>query len=870
MPRDDDISTRTPLHSPTKRLVILLAVVLAVVITLGFTLLDKKRESDIRNAEHAALLASRSVAASLSALLRQIDLTLLTVSDETIRHYEQGGIDERGLSAFIDRHFRRLPYLDSLRISDRNGVVLLGSGNAPTKRVSMADRDYYRYLVQHPDAGMILSLPIIGRISGKLVIACVRRINLKDDSFAGVVFGVIPLEILADTLRTSSGLTRSEILLSHEGGPLLLRIGNGTTHAVEGGEPLPRGSLIAGIASPDAGENQVVRGESPYDGVVRSYASSRVQGVNLRVVVGSSLSQLITDHRRNSLVFAAFTILLLLLAVAVVFVEHRYWHAAESARETVERAAREWQTTFDAMTESVAIMGVDRKIVRCNRATAEILGKSYQEIIGSDCCAVFHGEQGGFSGCPFDEVLERKETLSITFLSGDRYLEATMHPVQAPDGSIHSLIHLVRDVTDERRLTDRLRDVTELFELILRYTPVYTFVKRIEGNVSRVVAASDNFREMIGLSGSEMVGRTMEEIFPPEFAAKITADDMDVVRNNHKYEEEEVFGGIHYLTVKFPIIRSSGEHLIAGFTVDVSRLKKAEAELRSMQDQLIRQEKLAAVGQLAAGIAHEINNPVGFVRSNLVSLQKYVTRLLVYLETVEAGAAPWLPRHLAGIFRSKRRSANIDYIREDLPGLLNESLEGIERVRKIVSDLLSYARNDAETIRTVDLCECIEKSVTILWNEIKHRCTLDRQLSPLPPVACDPQRISQVFVNMISNALHALPEQGGKIIIRTFTDEGFAVVSISDNGTGIPPDLIPLIFDPFFTTKEAGKGTGLGLSISRKIVERYGGEIGVESEVGRGTTFFIRLPADQTNGGAGETIAGGVKIKILDMKGGEQ
>jgi two-component system NtrC family sensor kinase len=272
------------------------------------------------------------------------------------------------------------------------------------------------------------------------------------------------------------------------------------------------------------------------------------------------------------------------------------------------------------------------------------------------------------------------------------------------------------------------------------------------------------------------------------------------------------------------------------------RGRRAEEELRTMQEQLFRQDKLAAVGQLAAGIAHDINNPVGFVKSNLVSLRKYTSRLLAWVDTVDGEVLRWLPRRVKGELETRRRQLNMAYIRDDLPSVIDESLEGVERIRKIVSDLLSYARNDAEAVKPVDLLSCIDSSVSLLWNEIKHRCELIRECAPLPPVLCDPQRISQVFVNIISNALHALPPEGGRLTIQTLVEGESAVVRFIDNGSGIPADILTRIFDPFFTTKEPGKGTGLGLAISHQIVQRYGGSIEVESQEGSGTTFTIRLP----------------------------
>ncbi|GAB4301939.1 MAG: hypothetical protein Fur0034_16300 [Desulfuromonadia bacterium] len=833
------IEDQRNLRVPTKKLASFFLFVLVTSLSIGLYLLEGKRESDLGRGEEKVFLATRFTAHSLSSLLKQIDLTLQTVADETARQLTLGGIDEERLSLFIERHFRRIPWLDSLRITDRDGVVLLGSGNAATRRVTIADRDYYQYLLRHPDAGMVLSRPVIGRISGKLVVTAARRITLPDGSWGGVVYAVVPVEEIARLLRELSVGDGGEKSLLGADYSVILRVSGKTLHAVAGGERVPPGLLPSG-----APEKWTFSRVSPFDGVHRIYSLARVPDVGLQILAGASRDEVLREFLRDRLILLGVILLLTIGAALVVVYEHRFWIGMHAVKRVVEHAAHEWQTTFEAMADSVSVMTPDRRITRCNRATAQLLERRFEEIVGKRCCDLFHGGEQ-FPRCPVDEAMERGSVVSATFRRGERFFDVSVQPVVEDDGTISSLVHLVRDVTRERTLTLQLQEMTELFDLILAHTPVYTYIKRIDGDRVRVVAASENFREMIGIPGSDMVGKCMEEIFPPSFAAKITADDLQVARQGEKREFEEEFDGRYYLSVKFPLRHSDQQTLIAGFTIDITHLRKAEEELRNMQEQLIRQEKLAAVGQLAAGGAHEINNPVGFVKSNLTSLGKYVPRILSWLDAVEGESFPWLPRRVRGELAARRRSQNIDYIRDDISPLIQESLEGVERIRKIVSDLLAYARNDAETVKTVDLTACIESSVSILWNEIKHRGELIRDLSALPPVFCDPQRLSQVFVNIIANAIHALPDDGGKLTIQSRLEGETAVVRFIDNGCGIPEHILPHVFAPFFTTKEAGKGTGLGLAISRQIVERYGGSIQVESEEGKGATFTVRLPVAQ-------------------------
>ena len=266
------------------------------------------------------------------------------------------------------------------------------------------------------------------------------------------------------------------------------------------------------------------------------------------------------------------------------------------------------------------------------------------------------------------------------------------------------------------------------------------------------------------------------------------------------------------------------------------------AERKVMQAQLIQQEKLASIGQLMAGIAHEINNPVGYVRSNLESLRKYSDRIIKYINYLQPLAERFLPDNVAGEMNEHRKSGKVDMVINDYRNLIDETIEGVERVKKIVLDLKTFSRKDAEERETVDINRSLESVLSIVWNEIKYVADLQRDFSPIPPVNGYPQKLGQVFLNLLVNASHAISEHG-TITVRTWLEEGMVCVSISDTGCGIPPDVLPHIFEPFYTTKKAGNGTGLGLSICENIVRTHDGYIEVDSEIGKGATFTVRLPA---------------------------
>lgn len=268
-------------------------------------------------------------------------------------------------------------------------------------------------------------------------------------------------------------------------------------------------------------------------------------------------------------------------------------------------------------------------------------------------------------------------------------------------------------------------------------------------------------------------------------------------------------------------------------------LQKAYNDLANSQQRILQQEKMASIGQLAAGVAHEINNPIGFITSNLGTLEKYIKRLFDYLESQAAAIVSDgdVAEHLVQM----RKTLKIDYILNDIPSLLSESLDGADRVKKIVQDLKSFSRSDDAEPKPADLVQCLDSTINIVWNELKYKAELVRDFQELPPVVCHAQQLNQVFMNLLVNAAHAIKERG-IIKVSTRTDGSCVLISISDNGCGIEPQNISRLFDPFFTTKPIGQGTGLGLAIAYDIVKKHKGDIEVDTQIGIGTTFTVRLP----------------------------
>ncbi len=282
------------------------------------------------------------------------------------------------------------------------------------------------------------------------------------------------------------------------------------------------------------------------------------------------------------------------------------------------------------------------------------------------------------------------------------------------------------------------------------------------------------------------------------------------------------------------------EQLLVLFN-DLTERKQVEQERAALQTQLIQQDKLASIGQLAAGVAHEINNPAGFTKSNLVTLTTQLTRITSYIKSMEELIAHSSDQALPGSIARLQEELRIVPILQGAENLLSDCVDGTERIVRIVQNLKIFAHRDTEKTEPVNLNNSLDTILSIVWNEIKQVATLEKQYGELPEIRCNLQQISQVFMNLLVNAAQSIRD-AGSIIVKTWADPDAVCVVIADTGCGIPPENLDKIFDPFFTTKDVGKGTGLGLSISAEIVKKHGGSITVESHVDKGSTFTVRLP----------------------------
>lgn len=455
-------------------------------------------------------------------------------------------------------------------------------------------------------------------------------------------------------------------------------------------------------------------------------------------------------------------------------------------------------------------------------------------------------------------------------------------PLRNSKGQLVGAIETLQDVTSRRDAEDALRrqqlalewSVAERtaevraqhqqIEALLENAPI-GIVKIQDGLISRL---NDTFVEMFELQDLPMDQLRIEHIFA-------SRDDYDFIRKmsrpmlkagaafNYEASMKTHLGNLRWiqligysaqpgagdesswwLLLDRTDIKTAHENLQKNF----DRIKDINKKLEEAQNQLLQSEKMASIGQLAAGVAHEINNPLGFVSSNIGSLGRYSKDLLDVGRAAKAllkrqdrapEDRPW--SDLAAAFER----FDFDFLVEDLPDLLSETEDGLNRVKRIVQDLKDFSRVDHDEWAEADINQGLDSTLNVVRNEVKYKAEVIKNYADLPRVKCLAAQINQVFMNLIVNAAQAIQEKG-RIVLQTELRNGWVVVSVSDTGCGMSEDVKNRIFEPFYTTKPVGQGTGLGLSLSYSIVQKHGGRIEVESTPGVGTTFSVHLPLVQS------------------------
>lgn len=551
---------------------------------------------------------------------------------------------------------------------------------------------------------------------------------------------------------------------------------------------------------------------------------------------------------------------------------------------------------------SVASLVIDRyhRVTHWNTACERMTGIKRQEVVGSrDGWKAFYTEKRPLLAdmivdCVDEATMQSfyggKMVRSSSIAGGveveaffpqlgssGRWLFFTAAPLYDADRNVIGAIETLQDVTARRKSEEALlRHRAELeetvkqrsaelaataqdLELFIANSPIGVAFSK-DGLIQRVnPAMADMFGyaapDMIGLPGraaylSDEDYANFGRYAGPRFARgepihlemwMRRADDLPIWVQIDAYvaNSADTGRGTWWMMQDRSDIRFAQEQL----QVRIDELDAMNHRLEEAQNQLLQQDKMASIGQLAAGVAHEINNPIGFVSSNLNTLRQYVDGLLGLSSACDAVLAAPEDASVLALLAEKREEVEIEFLREDLPMLLDESAEGLGRVKKIVQDLKDFSRVDHSDWQEADLNVGLESTLNVVRHEVKYKAEVVKKLAPLPQVMCLAAQLNQVFMNLIVNAAHAIADKG-TITLLSGVSEDWVWVQVEDTGCGMSAEVRRRIFEPFFTTKDVGKGTGLGMSLSFSIIQKHGGSIQVRSTVGVGTAIRVWLPVE--------------------------
>jgi PAS domain S-box-containing protein len=507
-------------------------------------------------------------------------------------------------------------------------------------------------------------------------------------------------------------------------------------------------------------------------------------------------------------------------------------------RAVVEQAA-DGITLVDAQT---------LRIVEVNQAFARLVGYTRDELVGRPIAELIADTPEGVSaraqqtlgsGAPVGvpRQYRRKDGSLVDVEKSAAVIEHDGRRV---------LCTVVHDITERKQAEAALAAERNLLRTVIDNLPDRVYVKDCQG---RYVLDNIAHQKQIGVSdASAVIGKTGYDLFPQEVAARFEQDDQAIQRAGQPMVDREEQttdkrGNRRWLlTTKVPFTDGNGTIIgIVGLSRDIT-------ELKSAQTQLVQAEKLAGLGQMVAGVAHEINNPLSFVANNVAVLQRDLAPLRELIDMYRR-SDPILAQHSPEAHKTIRElieRIDLNYTLNNLNDLMQRSREGLRRIQQIVKDLRDFARLDEGDLHDADINAGIQSTANIILGRAKKKqVTIDLRLGPLPVVSCYPAKINQVVMNLLSNAIDA-SKPGEKVTIATRASDGEVQIEVIDTGCGIPAHARERIFDPFFTTKPQGEGTGLGLSISYGIVKDHGGKIEVDSTEGAGTRFKVRLPLSRS------------------------
>ena len=852
----------------------LVAVVLLVdlfVIALGLISL---RQSRLQYVERAAVQTenlSQALVYSIAGIIDASDVGLLSVADEVERALLHG-IEARSMNAFIARQHGRLPVLDSIRVAEAKGDVFYGTGLVAGTVITAADRDYFRQLRDDPAAGLVISKPVIGRISGRWVLIVARRVNNPDGSFGGVVYGPIQLERIRKILSSIDVGPSGRINLRDSEMGIIVRHpqmkGTGSEVGRKPVSPELARLFAAGKAS------ATFYTDTSSDGTARLISYRKIARYPLYITVSLAASDYLAPWRRDlarmSMLVALFIAITLLLS-RLVFVRWRREKDAEAAlrRSKEELELRVVQRTTELFlannrltTELVERERAEERLRQGHNMLAQIIDAIPQSVFWKDRDSVYLGcntvfaraaglelTDGAVGKSDYDMPWLPEETQAYRrddreVMEGNRpkyhiieqqkqadgartWVDTTKIPLSNENGEVYGVLGVYENITERKAVEDSRNKALALIESLLASSPTGILV--YDGNSGDCVMANNSVADMVGCTTAQLRAQNFRSLRSwQESGIDLLADQVlsDSVTRHVEKTFQTTFGkGVELDCFFSRFDVDENPHLML-ITVDISEKKRLEQENKLIEAQMLHVQKLESLGVLAGGIAHDFNNILMVVLGNT---------------------------DLALMQLAPESPVRDNLVQIDLAAT---------RAADLARQMLAYSGKGRFVIENLDLTRIVEEMAQMLEVSISKKVVLSYNFAEgLPATNGDATQLRQVILNLVVNASEAIGDNSGMISITTSCMEcdraylsdvmiddrlcegPYLVLEVADTGCGIDEDIIEKIFDPFFTTKFTGRGLGMAAVLG--IVRGHKGAIKIYSEKGKGTTFRLLLPALQ-------------------------
>ncbi len=532
--------------------------------------------------------------------------------------------------------------------------------------------------------------------------------------------------------------------------------------------------------------------------------------------------------------------------------------------EAIKKDRRIYRHIFENMVEVLYRTDNQGKITLISPSAIDMFGYgSVEELIGKNIAETFYSDPTD-RNIFLDKLAELKKVVHYPLVlkkkdGSDFHCKTTSYYIYDDNHNMVGVEGIIMDTSEQFLAEQALQQAADIVDNMQVGIYIYHLEDMEDDGTLRMISANPASEKLTGVQPSEVIGKTLDENFPGLREKGIPQKYAEVIRSQEPWEIEDIYYGddrvisAAFSVKAFPLpnnqVGVSFENIMGRKKIENEirakneELEKNLARIKEMHIQLVMSEKMASLGEITAGVAHEIKNPLNFITGTIEPLKRDISDLLEVLEKYESVIADL---HLQEAFYEVDIKSEIefDFLLSEIHKLMEGISEGANRTKEIVKSLGSFSRKGDDKFVMHNIHEGIDSTLILLGNKIKNRITIHKEYGDTPEIECLPDKLNQVFMNILSNAIQAIDENG-EIFIKTKSEGSNVIIQIRDSGKGMTDEVQKRVFEPFYTTKGMGKGTGLGLSISYSIVEQHNGKIDISSEPSKGTEFIITLPVQQ-------------------------